>query len=210
MLLYVTYGADVIASIGTLCWLHRCYVHYLWHRCYCALWMAQMLLCPFHVIYYCTGVIVHYLWPRCYWAIFCFFFFFCFYFLFILLSHYFIFSSGILNNILSQMCGRLYFPIFLLSVGLFTLMYIDSDCSGQAVVFSSNYFEILYGYFMPTHVLMLEYWWWGLQVFLVSFPKCSPWFKIMKNNNFLEILRQNIFPYRPEEAAMFGCKSLSI
>ena len=27
---------------------------------------------------------------------------------------------------LSQMCGRLYFPIFLLSVGLFTLMYIDS------------------------------------------------------------------------------------
>ena len=42
------------------------------------------------------------------------------------LNYYFIFSSGMLNNILSQMCGRLYFPIFLLSVGLFTLMYIDS------------------------------------------------------------------------------------
>ena len=27
---------------------------------------------------------------------------------------------------LSQMCGRLYFPIFLLSVGLCTLMYMDS------------------------------------------------------------------------------------
>ena len=26
---------------------------------------------------------------------------------------------------------------------------------------------------------------------------------------FLDILRQNIFPDRPEEAAMFGCKSLS-
>ena len=39
---------------------------------------------------------------------------------------YLIFSSGMLNSILSQMCGRLYFPIFLLSVGLFTLMYIDS------------------------------------------------------------------------------------
>ena len=39
---------------------------------------------------------------------------------------YFIFSSGMLNSILSQMCGRLYFPIFLLSVGLFTLMYIAS------------------------------------------------------------------------------------
>ena len=34
--------------------------------------------------------------------------------------------SEMLNSILSQMCGRLYFPIFLLSVGLFTLMYIDS------------------------------------------------------------------------------------
>ena len=88
---------------------------------YCALYMAQMLLCPFCVTYYCTGVIVHYLWPRCYWAI-----FFLFFFLFILLSNYFIFSSGMLNNILSLMCGRLYFPIFLLSVGLFTLMYIDS------------------------------------------------------------------------------------
>ena len=43
-----------------------------------------------------------------------------------LLNYYFIFSSGMLNNILSQMCGRLYFPIFLFSVGLFTLMYIDS------------------------------------------------------------------------------------
>ena len=26
----------------------------------------------------------------------------------------------------------------------------------------------------------------------------------------LDILRQNIFPDRPEEAAMFGCESLSI
>ena len=39
---------------------------------------------------------------------------------------YFIFSSGMLNSKLSQMCGRLCFPIFLLSVGLFTLIYIDS------------------------------------------------------------------------------------
>ena len=39
---------------------------------------------------------------------------------------FFIFSSGIVNKILSQICGRLYFPIFLLRVGLFTLIYIDS------------------------------------------------------------------------------------
>ena len=37
--------------------------------------------------------------------------------------NYFIFSSGMLNNKLSAMCGRLYFPIFLLSVGLFTLLF---------------------------------------------------------------------------------------
>ena len=33
--------------------------------------------------------------------------------------------------------------------------------------------------------------------------------KIIKNNISLDILRQNIFPDRPEEAAMFGCESLS-
>ena len=33
--------------------------------------------------------------------------------------------------------------------------------------------------------------------------------KIVKNNISLDILRQNIFPDRPEEAAMFGCESLS-
>ena len=38
------------------------------------------------------------------------------------------FSSipGMENRILSQICGRLYFPIFLFRVGLFTLMYIAS------------------------------------------------------------------------------------
>ena len=49
------------------------------------------------------------------------FFFFFFFFLF-LFSSYFILSSGMLNSKLSQICGRLYFPIFLLSVGLFTLI----------------------------------------------------------------------------------------
>ena len=44
-----------------------------------------------------------------------------------LLFHgYFFFNSGMENRILSQICGRLYFPIFLFRVGLFTLMYIDS------------------------------------------------------------------------------------
>ena len=96
MLLCIVYGTDVIMSISY------------------NILLAQMLLC----IIYGQDVIE---------PIFFSFFLFFFVCLFVfLLSHYFIFSSGMLNNILSQMCGRLYFPIFLLSVGLFTLMYIDS------------------------------------------------------------------------------------
>ena len=39
---------------------------------------------------------------------------------------YFVFSSEMENRTLSQMCGRLYLPIFLLRVRLSTLMYIAS------------------------------------------------------------------------------------
>ena len=72
---------------------------------------------------------------------------------------YFIFSSGRLNRMLSQMCGRLYFPIFLLSVGLFTLMYIDS-LMVLATVLSSlpSILKLSIDHFMATDTLMLEYW----------------------------------------------------
>ena len=40
--------------------------------------------------------------------------------------HLFIFSSGMDCNMPSQRCGRLYFPMFLFNVGLFTLMYMTS------------------------------------------------------------------------------------
>ena len=62
-----------------------------------------------------TDVIVHDLWYRCY----------CTYTYVVFMIHFF-FNSGMENRILSQICGRLYFPIFLFRVGLFTLMYIDS------------------------------------------------------------------------------------
>ena len=39
---------------------------------------------------------------------------------------YFVFSSEMENRTLSQMCGRLYLPIFLLRVGLLNLIYIPS------------------------------------------------------------------------------------
>ena len=47
-----------------------------------------------------------------------------------------ILSSGMVNRTLSQICGRLYFPIFLFRVGLFTLIYIAS-LMVQAILFSS-------------------------------------------------------------------------
>ena len=39
---------------------------------------------------------------------------------------YFVFSSETEKRTFFQMCGRLYLPIFLLRVGLLTLMYIAS------------------------------------------------------------------------------------
>ena len=53
-----------------------------------------------------------------------------------LLYSYFFFNSEMENRILSQICGRLYFPIFLFRVGLLTLMYIDS-LMVLAILFSS-------------------------------------------------------------------------
>ena len=91
-------------------------------------------------------------------------------------EHYFIFRSGILNNILSQMCGRWYFPIFLLSVGLFTLIYIDSMIV-LAKLLSSLPIILKFSIDVswPLMFWCWNIWWWGLQVFLVSFLKCSPW-----------------------------------
>ena len=93
-----------------LFWLHRCYMqfycpdaieHCVRHRCSHACFLLSvsgtMLMCLI-----CGQDVVR---P---------------------IFFYFIFSSGMLNSKLSQMCGRLYFPIFLLSVGLFILIYIDS------------------------------------------------------------------------------------
>ena len=50
--------------------------------------------------------------------------------------YFFIFSSGIVNSILSHICGRLYFPMFLFRVGLLTLINTAS-CMVLAKLFSS-------------------------------------------------------------------------
>ena len=50
--------------------------------------------------------------------------------------YFIIFSSGIVNSILSHICGRLYFPMFLFRVGLLTLINMAS-CMVLAKLFSS-------------------------------------------------------------------------
>ena len=50
--------------------------------------------------------------------------------------YFFSFSSGIVNNILSHMCRRLYFPMFLFRVGLLTLINMAS-CMVLATLFPS-------------------------------------------------------------------------
>ena len=66
------------------------------------IYLTQMLLCRFAVVnllkHWCYGAEVLYL----------------------------VFSSGMENGTLSQICDRLYLPIFLLRVGLVTLMYMAS------------------------------------------------------------------------------------
>ena len=56
-----------------------------------------------------------------------------------------ILSSGMVNRTLSQICGRLYFPTFLFSVGV---VYSDVDGlldgSGNAMTLSSNYSKVLH------------------------------------------------------------------
>ena len=145
MLLCIVYGTDVIMPISC---------NILLHWCYCALFMAKMLLNHFFLFVF----FVHFVEPL-------------FHFQF-WDAEWYIIPDNILY-IIPYYYPIIYYPI---ECGIIhSYVHWLFDCSGQAVVFSSNYFEILYGCFMATHVLMLEYWWWGLQVFLVSFPKCSPW-----------------------------------
>ena len=81
-------------------------------------------------------------------------------------SHFFSFSSGIVNKILSHMCGRLYFPMFLFRVGLSTLMNMASWMV-LAILFSSlpRILKLSIDVIWP-----LMFWWWyiGEGVF-----KCS-------------------------------------
>ena len=73
-------------------------------------------------------------------------------------SHFFSFSSGIVNNILSHMCGRLYFPMFLFRVGLLTLINMASWMV-LATLFSSlpRILKLSIDVLWP-----LMFWWWNI------------------------------------------------
>ena len=90
-------------------------------------------------------------------------------------SHFFSLSSGIVNKILSHMCGRLYFPMFLFRVGLLTLMNMASWMV-LAILFSSlpRILKLSIDVMWP-----LMFWWWyiGEGVFKCSLnlsPKVLP------------------------------------
>ena len=85
-------------------------------------------------------------------------------------THYFIFNSGIVSKILSQIVWEIVLPNIPIETGV-----VHSDVhwffnsSGQAVFLSSNDLKVLHSCFMGTATLMYEYWGWGLQMFFKSF-----------------------------------------
>ena len=88
----------------------------------------------------------------------------------------FIFSSGIVNKILSQIGGRLYLHNISIEGGIVHPdVHSLFDGPSQAVFFSTNDFKVLHRCFMATATLMYKYWGLGLQVFFKSFTKGSSW-----------------------------------
>ena len=124
-------GTDVIVSL-------------MLHWCYCAMWWYLVLrvLEPeiWHMMWLC------HLDSRCCESIGYF------------VSHFFSFSSGIVNSILSHICGRLYFPMFLFRVGLLTLMNMAS-LMVLAILFSSlpRILKLSIDVIWP-----LAVWWWKI------------------------------------------------
>ena len=79
-------------------------------------------------------------------------------------SQFFSLSSGIVNKILSHMCGRLYFPMFLFRVGLLTLINMASWMV-LAILFSSlpRILKLSIDVMWP-----LMFWWWYIGVYWSS------------------------------------------
>ena len=132
------------------------------HWCYCAMWWYLVLrvLEPEILAY---DVVMPFgfkmLWIH--WILF--------------VSHFFSFSSGIVNSILSHICGRLYFPMFLFRVGLLTLMSMAS-LMVLAILFSSlpRILKLSIDVIWPTGSLVMENWRRCLHMLLESLSQGSP------------------------------------
>ena len=83
---------------------------------------------------------------------------------------YFVFSSEMENRTLSQMCGRLYLPIFLFRIGLWTLIYIASFMALALIVpLHAYYFDTVHCCCVASSVLMFKDWWRCFKMFFILF-----------------------------------------
>ena len=119
---------------------------YLFILCYCIWFLfyygpheAQMFLCRGQLL------LVNFLRYRCY----------------IAKVFYFVFSSEMENRTLSQMCGRLYLPMFLLRVGVLPDVYSFFYGSGHILTLCAYYFEIIHCCCIASNILMFKNWWWS-------------------------------------------------
>ena len=74
------------------------------------------------------------------------------------LYFYFVFSSGVENRTLSQMCGRLHMQIFLLRVGLLTDVYCFFYDPGHIFPLTAYNLEVVHCCCVGSGVLMIKYW----------------------------------------------------
>ena len=90
--------------------------------------------------------------------------------------HSFVSLGSWTENInLSQMCGRLYLPIFLFGIGLVTLTYDLFNSTIHFMPLTAYYLEVVHCCSMANIALVYKYWWRYFQIFFISLSKCSSW-----------------------------------
>ena len=85
-------------------------------------------------------------------------------------------SSAVLFRTPSQVWGRLYLPIFLLMVGLFTIIRTELlYCFDSALHLHVHYGEVVPGGGVASGGPVAMYGWRCFEVFFIPFTKCSSW-----------------------------------
>ena len=136
---------------------------------------------------YCSDVVEHYVRPRCYHA--------CFD------------CTDVICNLIAQMLLSIVSGTDVLmpvSYYLFLAQMLMYLICGQDVIRPIFYYFIFSSGMLNSKLSQM-----CGRLYFPIFLLSAGLFTLIYIDSFLEILRQNIFPDRPEEAAMFGCKSLS-